>query len=126
MVVQLHHTPYTHNKNGHGPAWANSLFEDNAEYGLGLALGSNKLRERIALRMKEASESQVNAETKAAFEEWLAGMHNAVASRLASPPTSAATSTPTTISGSISPIHRGARRCRTPARREKRIASLGL
>ena len=41
-------TPYTHNKNGHGPAWANSLFEDNAEYGYGLAFGANKLRERIA------------------------------------------------------------------------------
>ena len=44
-------TPYTHNKNGQGPAWANSLFEDNAEYGLGQALGSNKMRTRIADRM---------------------------------------------------------------------------
>jgi pyruvate:ferredoxin (flavodoxin) oxidoreductase, homodimeric len=76
-------TPYTYNKNGHGPAWANSLFEDNAEYGLGLSLGSNKLRERIALRMKEAG-STVNADTKAAFDEWLAGMHNAEASKAAS------------------------------------------
>jgi pyruvate-ferredoxin/flavodoxin oxidoreductase len=76
-------TPYTHNKNGHGPAWANSLFEDNAEYGFGLSLGSNKLRERIALRMKEAV--SVAPETRAAFDEWLAGMHNAEASRIASP-----------------------------------------
>jgi pyruvate-ferredoxin/flavodoxin oxidoreductase len=76
-------TPYTHNKNGHGVAWANSLFEDNAEYGLGLSLGSNKLRERLALRMKEAGAS-VKPETKAAFDEWLAGMHNAEASRIAS------------------------------------------
>ena len=37
-----------------GPAWANSLFEDNAEYGFGLSLGANKLRDRIALRMKDA------------------------------------------------------------------------
>jgi len=77
-------TPYSYNKDGHGPAWANSLFEDNAEYGLGLSLGSNKLRERIALRMKEAAEGEVIAETKAAFEEWLAGKDNAEASRVAS------------------------------------------
>jgi pyruvate-ferredoxin/flavodoxin oxidoreductase len=76
-------TPYTFNKNGHGPAWANSLFEDNAEYGLGISLGANKLRERIALRMKEAGNS-VNPETKAAFEEWLAGMNNAETSKIAS------------------------------------------
>ena len=75
--------PYTHNKTGHGPAWANSLFEDNAEYGFGLSLGANKLRERIALRMKEEGGS-VNAETKASFEEWLSTMNNAEASRLAS------------------------------------------
>jgi pyruvate-ferredoxin/flavodoxin oxidoreductase len=76
-------TPYTYNKDGHGPAWANSLFEDNAEYGFGMALGSNKLRERIALKMKNAGGS-VNAETKAAFDEWLAGMLNAEASKTAS------------------------------------------
>ncbi len=78
-------TPYTHNKNGYGPAWANSLFEDNAEYGLGLALGSSKLRDRLALRMKKAvEEGSVNNETKAAFEEWLGAMDNAEASRTAS------------------------------------------
>ena len=76
-------TPYTINKKGHGPAWANSLFEDNAEYGFGLMLGSDKMRERIALRMKEAGNS-VNEETKIAFNEWLAGMHNTEASRAAS------------------------------------------
>jgi pyruvate-ferredoxin/flavodoxin oxidoreductase len=76
-------TPYTFNKNGHGVAWANSLFEDNAEYGLGMSLGSNKMRERIALRMKEAG-SKVKPETKAAFDEWLAGMNNAEASKTAS------------------------------------------
>ena len=46
-------TPYTVNKEGHGPAWANSLFEDNAEYGFGLALGATKIRERIERLMKE-------------------------------------------------------------------------
>ncbi|MCJ7447000.1 MAG: pyruvate:ferredoxin (flavodoxin) oxidoreductase [Bacteroidales bacterium] len=78
-------TPYTYNKNGHGPAWANSLFEDNAEYGLGLSLGANKLRDRIALRMKEAvSGGSVSADTKAAFEEWLKEKNNAELSRTAS------------------------------------------
>jgi len=47
-------TPYTHNNKGQGPAWANSLFEDNAEYGYGLSLGASKLRDRIALRMNGA------------------------------------------------------------------------
>lgn len=77
--------PYTHNKNGNGPAWANSLFEDNAEYGLGLSLGANKLRERIALRMKDAlAGGKLNAETNAAFEEWLKEKDHAEPSRIAS------------------------------------------
>ena len=78
-------TPYTHNKNGHGPAWANSLFEDNAEYGLGLALGANKLRDRLAIHMDEALKNgSVSSETKAAFEEWLKDKDNAEASKVAS------------------------------------------
>ncbi|MCF8388388.1 MAG: pyruvate:ferredoxin (flavodoxin) oxidoreductase, partial [Bacteroidales bacterium] len=48
-------TPYRgNNTNGHGPAWANSLFEDNAEYGYGIATGINKIRERIARLMTES------------------------------------------------------------------------
>jgi pyruvate-ferredoxin/flavodoxin oxidoreductase len=78
-------TPYTINKNGHGPAWANSLFEDNAEYGLGLSLGANKLRDRIALRMNEAiSANKVTGEIKASFEEWLSVKDKAEPSRIAS------------------------------------------
>jgi pyruvate-ferredoxin/flavodoxin oxidoreductase len=78
-------TPYTHNKKGQGPAWANSLFEDNAEYGLGLTLGANKLRDRITLRMTDALTSgSVNAETKAAFEEWLKEKDHSEPSRVAS------------------------------------------
>ncbi|MBW6500860.1 MAG: pyruvate:ferredoxin (flavodoxin) oxidoreductase, partial [Bacteroidales bacterium] len=76
---------YTANKKGKGVAWANSLFEDNAEFGYGLALGSNKMRERIALRMKDVlSNGSVSPETKAAFEEWLAGKDQAEPSRIAS------------------------------------------
>ena len=77
--------PYTHNKNGHGPAWANSLFEDNAEFGFGLSLGSNKLRDRVALKMKDAiAAGSVSEETKAAFEEWLREKDNAEPSKIAS------------------------------------------
>ena len=76
-------TPYAANTEGRGPAWANSLFEDNAEYGLGMALGVNKLRERIALKMKEAN-GTVSADTRAAFDEWLAGKDNAQVSATAS------------------------------------------
>ena len=78
-------TPYTYNKIGQGPAWANSLFEDNAEYGLGLSLGASKLRDRIALRMNGALTSgSVSGETKAAFEEWLKEKDHAEPSRIAS------------------------------------------
>jgi len=77
-------TPYTVNKAGNGPAWANSLFEDNAEFGYGLSLGANKLRERIARRMNESLSDGLNPDTKAAFEEWLRDKDLAEPSRIAS------------------------------------------
>ncbi len=77
-------TPYTPNKKGCGPAWANSLFEDNAEYGYGMALGVNKLRERLALRMKGALDSNMSSETKEAFKEWIDNKDNAEKSIVAS------------------------------------------
>ena len=46
--------PYTTNHKGHGPAWANSLFEDNAEYGLGMYLGVKAVRDRLVDEMKAA------------------------------------------------------------------------
>ncbi len=64
-------TPYTVNKDGHGPAWANSLFEDNAEYGFGMATGVNKLRQRIARLMETGLEADLSDETKDAFKKWL-------------------------------------------------------
>lgn len=67
-------TPYTVNAEGKGPAWANSLFEDNAEYGFGMALGVSKMRKRIALRMEKALENGLAAATKQAFAEWISGM----------------------------------------------------
>jgi len=75
-------TPYCANADGQGPAWANSLFEDNAEYGFGLAIGVNKNRDRIKNRM-QAVMDEVKPATKEAFEEWIASMKNLTESRAA-------------------------------------------
>ena len=74
-------TPYTVDKNGQGPAWANSLFEDNAEYGFGLALGATRIRERIERLMKENLNDGLADETVTAFREWLAKKDNALESK---------------------------------------------
>ena len=50
-------SPYCANEKGFGPAWANSLFEDNAEFGLGIHVGIEKLRERLIVLMKEPSKA---------------------------------------------------------------------
>jgi len=77
-------TPYRANTEGLGPAWANSLFEDNAEYGYGMALGVGKLRERIARKMKEAIKANMmGADTLAAFQEWIDGKNDAEKSKAA-------------------------------------------
>ncbi len=77
-------TPYCANAEGHGPAWANSLFEDNAEYGMGMVLGVNKLRQRIAEKMKTALQNGIADDMKTAFAEWIEGMNNVEASKAAS------------------------------------------
>ena len=64
-------TPYCTNKEGKGPAWANSLFEDNAEYGFGMAIGVSQLRNRIAEKMTAALNSEFSAEIKEAFKTWI-------------------------------------------------------
>jgi len=67
-------TPYCkHKKSGFGPAWANSLFEDNAEYGFGMALATGQMRNRIERLMKEAIETCDNCsgELKKLFQEWI-------------------------------------------------------
>lgn len=63
-------TPYTCNAEGKGPAWANSLFEDNAEYGFGMATGVEKMRNRIEILMNNAMEA-VNDTTREAFKAWI-------------------------------------------------------
>lgn len=77
-------TPYRANTEGHGPAWANSLFEDNAEYGYGIAVGIAQLRKRMASKMRAAiKENILNADLLAAMREWIDGMYNAEASKVA-------------------------------------------
>ncbi len=76
--------PYTVNKEGKGPAWANSLFEDNAEFGYGMFLGVKQMRERIADLMKEALESDFSENIKNAFQGWLDAFKNGEKSKEAS------------------------------------------
>ena len=63
--------PYTKNIFGRGPAWGNSLFEDNAEYGLGMFLGVKAVRETLAANVAEALELNISDELKAALQDWL-------------------------------------------------------
>jgi pyruvate-ferredoxin/flavodoxin oxidoreductase len=64
--------PFTVNKDGHGPTWANSLFEDNAEYGFGMVLGTIQRRNKLSDLIKQAiNENKVFGETKEAFVRWL-------------------------------------------------------
>ncbi|KYH30094.1 pyruvate:ferredoxin (flavodoxin) oxidoreductase [Clostridium colicanis] len=74
-------TPYTKNHRGHGPAWANSLFEDNAEYGFGMYLGATQIRERLAMKAEEAINSGVSEELKAALIDWKENMNIGEGSR---------------------------------------------
>ena len=66
-------SPYTVNKEGKGPAWCNSLFEDNAEHGLGMMLGQRAIRDRLVSDVKEMmADERATAEFKAAADEYLA------------------------------------------------------
>ena len=71
-------TPYTKNEKGQGPVFNNSLFEDFCEFGLGMALGVKKMKERIAKLLCEACENcDVTPEYKALAEEWIANCEDA-------------------------------------------------
>ena len=77
-------TPYTTNAKGQGPAWANSLFEDFCEFGLGMALANKKMRARIEELLKDAiAADETPADFKAAAQEWLEGKDDADASKAA-------------------------------------------
>ena len=64
-------TPYTVNKQGRGPAWSNSLFEDNAEFGMGMQLAQKAVRTRLKAKVEEVLETTSNADLKAAAQEYL-------------------------------------------------------
>ncbi len=75
-------TPYTTNAEGHGPAWANSLFEDFAEFGLGMKIATEKLQNRLADLMTAAlSCDKCSDEIKALAQQWLDNRHSAGVTR---------------------------------------------
>ena len=73
--------PYSVNKKGHGPAWANSLFEDNAEFGFGMNLATSQRRAKLADVVKTLAEKSNKEDVKAACNEWLEKMNCANGSR---------------------------------------------
>ena len=79
-------TPFCTNEKGQGPAWANSLFEDNAEFGLGMHIGNEKIRENLAALVGEALECEkCSDELKAVLKEWLEVRHLAAKSAEVAP-----------------------------------------
>ncbi|MBQ6531165.1 MAG: pyruvate:ferredoxin (flavodoxin) oxidoreductase, partial [Clostridia bacterium] len=74
-------TPYTTNSEGHGPAWANSLFEDNAEFGLGIFIAQNTMREANIARLKKVAET--NPEAKPAIDKFIETKNDADANKVA-------------------------------------------
>ncbi|GAB6058715.1 pyruvate:ferredoxin (flavodoxin) oxidoreductase [Desulfonatronum parangueonense] len=76
-------TPYSVNKDGHGPAWGNSLFEDCAEFGFGIGLGIRQRRERLAQLMEAALSNGAEGDLASAMRSWLAGKDDPEASRTA-------------------------------------------
>jgi len=75
--------PYTTNTEGKGPAWANSLFEDNAEYGYGMYLGVKQIRNNLTDLVNQALETPIPENLKVAFQEWLAVKDDGEASKTA-------------------------------------------
>ena len=73
--------PYTKNEEGHGPAWANSLFEDNAEFGYGINLAYGQRRAKLADTIAKAIELGAKGKLKAALTEWTEGRNDAEVSK---------------------------------------------
>ncbi len=75
-------TPYTTNEKGHGPAWANSLFEDFCEFGLGMTIADEKMRNRVTALVEQAIESEVvSDDNKALYRQWLENKNDGALSR---------------------------------------------
>lgn len=75
---------YTCTREGKGPSWANSLFEDNAEYGYGMCLGVSQIRNGIVQQMQELIGLGISAHLKEAFEQWIQAKDDAKQSKQAS------------------------------------------
>ena len=67
-------TPYCANQDGYGPSWANSLFEDNAEFGYGMYLAVKQMRDKLAILMESAIDKEVDDKLKDGFKLWLENM----------------------------------------------------
>ncbi|MFA4023027.1 pyruvate:ferredoxin (flavodoxin) oxidoreductase, partial [Clostridioides difficile] len=76
--------PYTCNHEGKGPSWANSLFEDNAEYGFGMYTAVKQIRNKIVDAMTELVSMDICEDAKAVFTEWLDSRNDGEASKVAS------------------------------------------
>lgn len=77
-------TPYTKNHEGKGPAWANSLFEDNAEFGYGMFLAADQMRKKIAANMESLIFMDIAEEYKEVFKNWLENKDNGELSKVSS------------------------------------------
>ena len=75
--------PYTVNKDGHGPAWSNSLFEDNAEHGLGMYVAQETIRESLAKKIRALAERTTSDERRAICENYLNTMADGEANKAA-------------------------------------------
>ncbi|MEA1974021.1 MAG: pyruvate:ferredoxin (flavodoxin) oxidoreductase [Bacillota bacterium] len=76
-------TVFCKNDKGHGPAWANSLFEDNAEYGFGMKVGMTVVRETLKRKVEELVNLDIDADLKAALNNWLENFENGEGSQVA-------------------------------------------
>ena len=77
--------PYTKNASGEGPAWANSLFEDNAEFGFGMRLGLKQMEKRVQQLVEQLlADTSASSAVKEACTEWLASRHDSLAARKSS------------------------------------------
>jgi pyruvate-ferredoxin/flavodoxin oxidoreductase len=76
-------TAYSTNEEGHGPAWINPLFEDAAEFGLGLQVGTKQLREKLASLVEKAITSQIDENLKTAFNNWMDNFNDGEGSKKA-------------------------------------------
>ena len=77
-------TPYTKNHEGKGPAWANSLFEDNAEFGYGMFLAADQMRKKITSNMESLISMDIAEEYKEVFKNWLENKDNGELSKVSS------------------------------------------